>query len=139
MAAFTVQPKPFNFVIVCAVLIVLLPALATLAAGLRPDQATEVAVPAPQAVPAAPAAAVGPRLQAPASAVAAGPQPVPAPTAPAAWAAEAGHRAGSPAAAAMQPAAGNPLPLLALAVAGVLLVAGTIARRRTGPVLQPAA
>jgi hypothetical protein len=133
MTAFSAQTRPLHFLIVCAAFIV---SLAGLAAGLRPAEAADVTRPAATAVPAAPAAAFASQAKATPGALAAVPQPVPVPTAPGSLAEEAGHQANLPKAASL-PAGGSTLPVLAVAVASVLLAGA--ARRRMSLAARTAA
>jgi hypothetical protein len=135
MTAFTAQPKPFILLIVCATFVM---ALAGLAAGLRPAQAASVTVPTPQAVPVAPAAAAATRPAAAPSALAAVPQPVPVAIAPGTPAVQAQFLATEAGTVAGLPADGGPMPVLALAAAG-LLVGSMVVLRRTGLALRRAA
>jgi hypothetical protein len=131
MTATIAQLKPITLFIVCMTFIA---ALAALAASPRPAQAANATVPAAQAVPAAPAAHRASRMEAAPSAVAVVPQPARVPTAPVTPVAKAEHPTGT---APDLPATGTPLTLLA--VTGALLAAGTLALRRSGPALRPAA
>jgi hypothetical protein len=127
MAATIAQPKPITLFIICISFI------AALAASRRPVQALDVNLPAAQAVPVAPAAPPASRTEATQTAVAVVAQPVPAPVAPVLPVAAARHPTGtSP----DLPVTGAPLTLLAMAVAGGLLAAGTLTLRRAGPELR---
>jgi hypothetical protein len=125
MTTFTAHCKPFNLLIVCIISIV---SLTALAAGLGPAQAAELNMPAAQAVPAAPTAAFGLRPEAAPTVLRTVPQPAQGPAAP-----------GVPLAGAASGSATTAisLPVMVLAVAGGLLVAGTIALRQTVPAHQP--